>query len=38
MHNFFVKIRGEIFDDRLSDQKRINKVFSTCYAILRNLS
>ena len=35
--NDFVKILGEIFDDRLNLKKHINRVVSTCYANSRNL-
>ena len=38
MPNDFVKILGIIFDDRLNLEKHINKVVSTCYANLSNLS
>ena len=37
MPNDFVKILGEIFDDRLNLKKHINRVVSTCYANSRNL-
>ena len=37
MPNYFVRILGPIFDDRLNFKKHINRVVIACYANLRNL-